>query len=92
MGRARRLGGGIVGGYGPRSKAGDTTPTGRGRKAPSLSLAAAAAIKGALLERGARAGLKSLTAYLKRGNRRLPFFLRQRYLTWETPLSANATS
>ena len=26
------------------------------------------------------------------GNRRLPFFLRQRYLTWETPLSANATS
>ena len=26
------------------------------------------------------------------GNRHLPFFLRQRYLTWETPLSANATS
>ena len=62
MGRARRLGGGIVGGYGPRRKAGDTTPTGRRRKAPALSLAAAAAIKGALLERGARAGLTSLTA------------------------------
>ena len=37
-------------------------------------------------------GTQLLPLLLFMGNRRLPFFLRQRYLTWETPLSANGVS